>query len=198
MCTSDCFQQSWYVASVKGYSLLHLQGSIFDASCSPSHFSLWAPSATHQTLRLVTTALALLMSQNGNIWLQCPYFTVIGCHALEPWNVCTGSASTGIYMHLHTRNVAKLNRGSQKVPGILWHRRFAAPFSPYRLDRVLLCRFCRRSGSRSGRQGQWFLHRATHRLLCHQSRWIKRLIQCMFHFYEPVPFNTGASSSQFT
>jgi hypothetical protein len=39
--------------------------------------------------------------------------------------------------------------------------------SSYRLDRMLLCMFCRRSGSINGRQGQWFLHRATHRLLCH-------------------------------
>jgi hypothetical protein len=28
----------------------------------------------------------------------------------------------------------------------------------YRLDRVLLCKFCRGSGETSGRQGQWFLH----------------------------------------
>jgi hypothetical protein len=48
------------------------------------------------------------------------------------------------------------------LPSRVWCAR-----SSYRLDRVLLCKFCRRSGSTSGRKGQWFLHRATHRLLCH-------------------------------
>jgi hypothetical protein len=39
----------------------------------------------------------------------------------------------------------------------------------YRLDRVLLCQFCRGSGASSGRQGQWLVHRATQPLSCSNS-----------------------------
>jgi hypothetical protein len=52
-------------------------------------------------------------------------------------------------------------RGSQKVPGINWHRCFGAPWFRTAWTELLVIytwKFCRGSGETSGRQGQWFLH----------------------------------------
>jgi hypothetical protein len=55
--------------------------------------------------------------------------------------------------------------GSQKVPRILWHWQFGASGVRTAWTELLVTsasKFCRGSGSTSGRQGQWFLYRATH------------------------------------
>jgi hypothetical protein len=65
-------------------------------------------------------------------------------------------------------------RGNQKVPGILWHRLFDAPWFRTAWTVLLvistckLCRGCAMLFGGSGRQGQWFLHRLLYINSCHR------------------------------
>jgi hypothetical protein len=71
---------------------------------------------------------------------------------------------------IHIQCMCIYTKGSQKVPGILWHWLFGAlrVRTTWTVQLVIsTCKFCRGSGATGGKKGQWFLHRATHRLLCH-------------------------------